>query len=160
MECTALLYTRSISLKLVKTMSYLNTCIHINSSKTHKKVMENGAPFSIDRALTTKDVKETTDMQDGHLAATSTLIQTRTSSGESGSKLSSMHKNSGKKKQKLSEPTNSHQANAESRKQQHEKSRNAQGHSPVPSPWFPAQGPDPGCRLAKQPGTQQCLGQG
>lgn len=79
-------------------MSYLNTCIHINSSKTHKKVMENGAPFSIDRALTTKDVKETTDMQDGHLAATSTLIQTRTSSGESGSKLSSMHKNSGKKK--------------------------------------------------------------
>lgn len=122
----------------VRTTSYVDTCIHISSSKTHTKVTENGAPFSIDGALTTKDVKETADLQDGHLAATSTLIQTRTSSGESGSKLSSIHKHSGKKKQKLSEPTNSHQANAESRKRQHEKSRKAQGHSPVPSPWLPA----------------------
>lgn len=70
---------------------------------------ENKAPFSINRTLTTNNVKEIINIQKDHFAATSILIQVRISNGESSSKLSSFHKNSGKKKkQKLSEPTNSH----------------------------------------------------
>ena len=84
---------------------------------------ENKAPFCINRTLTTNNVKEIINIQNDHFAATSILIQIRISNGESGSKLSSFHKNSEeKKKQKLSEPTNSHHVNAELRKRQQENS--------------------------------------